>query len=82
MLISNGRTSASVPNKIIHSSGNVGMGTFTPNSILQVGDKSIRYIVHLHKGNNHKHLEVLKNFPFIILTNHLYSNTFKDFFLI
>ena len=34
----NGRTSTSTPNMIVHSSGNVGIGTTTPNNILQVGD--------------------------------------------
>jgi hypothetical protein len=37
ILNTNGRTSASVPNMIVHSSGNVGIGTLTPNNILQVG---------------------------------------------
>ena len=33
----NGRTSASVPNMIVHSSGNVGIATTNPTNILQVG---------------------------------------------
>jgi hypothetical protein len=48
MLISNGRTPASFPNKIVHSSGNVGMGTFTPNSILQVGVISPSVILFIY----------------------------------
>jgi hypothetical protein len=34
----NGRTSASVPNMKVHLSGNVGIGTLTPNNMLQVGN--------------------------------------------
>ena len=33
----NGRTSASVPNMIVHSSGNVGIATTNPTNILQIG---------------------------------------------
>jgi hypothetical protein len=36
----NGRTSASVPNMIVHSSGNVGIGTFTPTGAFDVGGTS------------------------------------------
>ena len=38
VLNTNGRTSASTPNFIVHSTGNVGIATTTPNNILQVGD--------------------------------------------
>ena len=34
----NGRTSASTPNMIVASTGNVGIATTNPNNILQVGD--------------------------------------------